>query len=128
MAKESLLADPALASTPVTVLGRGRSVIGGTLKGDLLREDVEAILLNGFFPDCSRDAEPNRQRAAGFQELGLPYVADPAVTKHLAAFLKRQADYLARPGESGRRLLPTAILFNGGVFKAPCCATASWPC
>jgi hypothetical protein len=107
------------------VLGRGSKVIAGTIKGELTRAEVERIILEGFFPDCPRTAEPLRQRTTGLQELGLPYVADPAVTKHLASFLARQAEHLAnREPPKGRKKktaptgLPTAILFNGGVFKA----------
>ncbi len=126
-AKEQLLANPKLASAPVTVLGKGRSVVGGSIKYDLPRADVEKVLVDGFFPEVPRDVEPTRSRAAGFQELGLPYVSDPAVTKHLAQFLARQAEALAnreRPGVKKKKggteaaSLPTAVLFNGGVFKA----------
>ncbi len=121
-AKEQLLADTSLSSAPVTVLGKGRSVIASTIKYDLPRADVEKVLLDGFFPDCPRDAEPARTRAAGLQELGLPYVADAGVTRHLAHFLTRQAEALAsreKPGKKKKETgLPTAVLFNGGVFKA----------
>lgn len=123
-AKETILADASKASAPVMVLGRGRSVIGGTIKGELARSDVEKTLLDGFLPDCPRDAQPSRHRAAGLQELGLPYVADPAITRHLAWFLTRQAEQLANRETKPKRKkaqatgLPTAILFNGGVFKA----------
>jgi hypothetical protein len=126
-AKEQLLANPKLASAPVTVLGKGRSVVGGSVKYDLPRAEVEAVLVNGFFPEVARDAEPARARAAGLQELGLPYVADAAITRHLAYFLSRQSESLAsreRPGGKKKKggaeaaSLPTAVLFNGGVFKA----------
>lgn len=123
-AKESILADPKLQAAPVTVLGRGRSVIGGTIKGELTRAEIEKTLLEGFLPECARTDEPTRQRAAGLQEVGLPYVADPAITKHLAYFLARQAEQLANREVKPKRKkaqasgLPTAILFNGGVFKA----------
>jgi hypothetical protein len=124
-AKEQLLADATLASAPVTVLGKGRSVVGGTVKYDLPRADVERVLVDGFFPECGRDAEPARARGAGLQELGLPYVADAGVTRHLAYFLARQSEALAaREKPAGKKskktgeTLPTAILFNGGVFKA----------
>ena len=113
-AKEQIFADPKLAKASVTVLGRGRSVIGGTLKAELSRQDIESVALDGFFPTCSLDAQPTKARAAGFQELGLPYASDPAVTKHLASFLTRQAESLA----SRRSALPTKVLFNGGVFKS----------
>ncbi len=128
-AKEKLFADPTLASALVTVLGRGSRVIGGTLKGELSRGDAERVLIEGFFPDCKPGDEPRRQKAVGLQELGLPYASDPAITKHLASFLHRQAEALAEraPPKRGRRAGgvnppmasgPTALLFNGGVFKA----------
>ena len=121
-AKEQLLSDTALPSAPVTVLGKGRSVIAASIKYDLPRADVERVLLDGFFPDCPRDAEPARARTGGLQELGLPYVADAGVTRHLAHFLTRQAEALANREKPGKKKkdtgLPTAVLFNGGVFKA----------
>jgi len=122
MAKEQLFADAKAASAPVTVLGRGSRVIGGTIKGELTRAEVEQVLVEGFFPECPPDAEPKRQRAVGLQELGLPYASDPAVTKHLAHFLHRNAEVLAQRVSTRRSKKkvsqPTAVLFNGGVFKA----------
>jgi hypothetical protein len=125
-AKEQLLADPKMTSAPVTVLGKGRSVIGGTIKHELPRAEVEKVLVDGFFPSCAREAEPAKTTAVGLQELGLPYVSDPAITRHLAQFLSRQAEALAgREPAAGKKkktsaeaALPTAVLFNGGVFKA----------
>jgi Hsp70 protein len=126
-AKEELLANPKLPSAPVTVLGKGRSVVGGSIKYDLPRGEVEKVLVDGFFPECARDAEPDRT-AVGLQELGLPYVADPGITRHLAQFLARQSEALANRDApkraAGRKPagaipgLPSAVLFNGGVFKA----------
>jgi molecular chaperone DnaK (HSP70) len=122
LAKERLFQEKKLASAPVTVLGRGSKVIGGTIKADLARSDVEQVLVEGFFPKCPADAEPQRQRAAGLQELGLPYAADPAISKHLAQFLSRNAEVLAEraPGKRGKKKVsqPTTVLYNGGVFKA----------
>jgi hypothetical protein len=124
-AKERLFGDPSLASAPVTVLGRGSKVIAGTLKGELTREEVERVLVNGFFPECAANDEPRRQRGVGLQELGLPYASDPAVTKHLAEFLNRQREATGEtpvtPRGGKRKKSPgglTAVLFNGGVFKA----------
>jgi hypothetical protein len=127
-AKEQLFADPTLASAPVTVLGKGRGLVSGTIKHDLPRAEAEKVLVDGFFPECPRDAEPAKARATGLQELGLPYVSDPAVTRHLAQFLSRQAESLANREPAGGRTarrkpagaaaLPSAVLFNGGVFKA----------
>ncbi|HMF19474.1 MAG TPA: Hsp70 family protein [Gemmataceae bacterium] len=122
LAKERLFQEKKLASAPVTVLGRGSKVIGGTIKSDLARSDVEQVLVEGFFPRCPAAAEPQRQRAAGLQELGLPYAADPAISKHLAQFLSRNAEVLAEraPAKRGKKKMsqPTTVLFNGGVFKA----------
>jgi molecular chaperone DnaK (HSP70) len=111
-AKERLFAEPGLTSAPVTVLGRGSKVIGGTIKGELTPMEVERLLIDGFFPECPSDAHPMRQRAGGLQELGLPYATDPAVTRHLAHFVNRQAE------GSAKVPAPSAVLFNGGVFKA----------
>ena len=122
-AKEALFADPQLAGHPVTILGRGTKLVGGTLKTELTRDEIERVLIDGFFPECPLDAEPRRQRAVGFQELGLPYAADPAVSKHLARFIRQNAEVLAERLAVRKRkkalTQPTAVLFNGGVFKAP---------
>jgi hypothetical protein len=121
-AKEQLFSDAKATTAPVTVLGRGSKVIGGTLKGEMTRAVVEKALIDGFFPDCPADAEPKPQRTAGLQELGLPYASDPAITKHLAQFIHRHADVLAEraPTKRSKKKVtqPTAVLFNGGVFKA----------
>ena len=122
LAKERLFQDKKSASAPVTVLGRGSKVIGGAIKADLARSDVEQVLVEGLFPKCPANAEPQRQRAAGLQELGLPYAADPAVSKHLAQFLARNVEVLGQraPAKRGKKKQsqPTTVLFNGGVFKA----------
>jgi len=122
-AKEHLFEDPALDLQPVTLLGRGSKLVGGTITGDVLREDLERVIVEGFFPRVPADAEPARQRRVGLQELGLPYAADPAVTKQLARFLMRQAAdapglEAIRRGKGGLAA-PTHVLFNGGVMKAP---------
>jgi len=107
-AKEVLLAPNPPASYPVTVVGRGRSMIAGTVSADVTPADVKAALFDGFFPAVPFESDPSRAARAGLQEMGLPYVADPAVSKHLAAFLRKQLP----DGE-----VPDAILFNGGVFQ-----------
>jgi Hsp70 protein len=112
--KESILADPKLKSAPVTVLGRGSKVIGGTMQTDLPRGEVEKLLVDGFFPEVPANAEPTRARATGLTELGLPYAADAGITRHLAAFLNRQSESL----KDRKTAIPSAVLFNGGVFKA----------
>ncbi len=114
-AKEALFGDPARASAPVAVLGRGSKVIGGSLKTELTRATLDATLLDGFFPRCAPTDHPIRGRRVGLTEIGLPYASDPAITRHLARFLDRQGDAL-HAAESF--VTPSAILFNGGVFKA----------
>lgn len=105
-AKESLLSPKPPESYSVSVMGRGRSVIGGSLYTSLAPEEVRKTLLDGFFPFVSVDAEPQRGARTGLHEMGLPYVHDPAVTRHLGGFLKKH-----------KAALPRAILFNGGVFQ-----------
>ena len=122
VAKEALLSDPAIREQPVTLLGKGSRLIGGTITVPLSREDVDQVLLDGFFPAVRSHEVPVRQRRVGLQELGLPYAADPAVTRHLARFLSRQASATAttasvRRGRGGLAC-PTHLLFNGGVMKA----------
>jgi hypothetical protein len=122
IAKEKLFDEPESQHQPVTLLGKGTKLVGGTIKTELRREDLNQVLVDGFFPQVASDQLPARQRRIGFQELGLPYAADPAVTKHLARFLTEQvrnspeAERIRR-GRSGLAC-PTHILFNGGVMKA----------
>ena len=120
--KEALLSDPSLRERGITLLGKGSRLVGGTITVPLSREDVDRVLLEGFFPLVRSDETPARARRVGLQELGLPYAADPAVTRHLARFLSRQASATAAttPVRRGRNGLasPTHLLFNGGVMKA----------
>jgi molecular chaperone DnaK (HSP70) len=104
-AKERLLSEPDLKSVEITVLGGGTSLVGGTLKTEILREEVLELALEGFLPECELAEKPQEDEKSPFRELGLPYVSDPAVTRHLAQFLAGAGD--ARPD---------AILFNGGFF------------
>jgi hypothetical protein len=120
--KERLFESPKTQKRPITLLGKGTKLIGGTIKTELVREDLDQVLVEGFFPRVASGELPARQRRVGFQELGLPYAADPAITKHIARFLSEQvrnspeaADI--RRGRSGLAC-PTHILFNGGVMKA----------
>ena len=111
-AKETLLAPDGPKKHPVSVLGRSSKLIGGTVTVDVPRDATIDLLVDGFFPKCGVGDRPARQRASGFQELGLPYEADTSVTKHLAAFLQSHGT------SDGEPIRPTHVLFNGGVFKA----------
>jgi hypothetical protein len=122
MAKQKLFESPKTQTLPITLLGKGTKLVGGTIKTELAREDLNQILAEGFFPKVGSDELPARHRRVGFQELGLPYAADPAITKHLAGFLSEQVRNSPeaagiRRGASGLAC-PTHILFNGGVMKA----------
>ncbi len=114
-AKELLFASPAKATVSVAVLGRGSKVIGGSLKTELTRAMLSSVLLDGFLPKTEPTEMPARGRRVGLAEIGLPYAADPAVTRHLARFLGQQAGSMHTGGSIVR---PSAVLFNGGVFKS----------
>ena len=124
-AKETLLADPEVAAVPVIVPSRGSKLIGGTLRTELTQSEVTQTLVEGFFPQVDADARPVARARTALTKLGLPYAQDAGVTRHLAAFLGRQVgatQYLAgfadsTPAEASF-LHPTAVLLNGGVFKA----------
>jgi len=109
-AKERMLADPNLKSVEITVLGAGSSLVGGTLKTQITREEALELTLEGFLPFCDIGEKPAEDKRSLFRELGLPYVSDPAVTRHLAAFLSANED-----------AKPDAILFNGGFFIPEIC-------
>jgi hypothetical protein len=122
VAKERLLEPGSKAKEqPVTILGKGSGLVGGTIKATLLREDIERVLSDGFLPMAESTEMPAQQRRGGFQELGLPYAADAAITRHLARFLRQQAAHAEhgeiRRGPSGLAC-PTHVLFNGGVLNA----------
>jgi molecular chaperone DnaK (HSP70) len=112
-AKERLLAASDLDAVPISIAGRGSRLIGGTLRTELGRALLEAVLLDGFFPLVQLDDAPSVEQGFLLQEWGLPYASDPAVTRHLAAFLSA----LPAAGDVPRMQAPTAVLFNGGVLR-----------
>ena len=122
VAKEKLLEpDSKAKEQSVTILGKGSGLVGGTIKASLLRTDIERVLTDGFLPSVRSTDMPAQQRRVGLQELGLPYAADPAITRHMARFLRQQvatAEHgTVRRGPSGLAC-PTHVLFNGGVLHA----------
>lgn len=118
-AKERLLADSTLESVPVVVPSRGRQLVGGALRSELTRGELDETLLLGFFPGARIDARPEVRTKVGLTTLGLPYADDAAITRHLAAFLCAHApDGATGPDGQPAFVHPTAILFNGGVTKA----------
>ena len=116
IAKERLLADDAPEAINVTLLGGGSRLIGGSRSTSLTRDEVRQIALDGFFPLSGLHDLPDRKRS-GIVEFGLPYSAEPAVSKHIAGFLKlhQQAGSEALNGQS---YVPDALLLNGGVFRS----------
>ncbi|MBV9404240.1 MAG: Hsp70 family protein [Acidobacteriaceae bacterium] len=109
-AKEALLSSEVSSTNEyaLTILGRGSGLVGGTLRGKITRDEVWSLLLDGFFPSVPPDSAPQRQRRAALMEVGLHYASDPAVTKHLAQFLRQPGGFVR----------PTHLLLNGGVLQA----------
>ncbi|MEZ5785300.1 MAG: Hsp70 family protein [Xanthobacteraceae bacterium] len=128
MAKVALLEDDSMAEFPIAVPTRGSSLFGKTVSTKLDRQTLEQIVVDGFFATTGIEDLPQKGRRVGLQEFGLPYASDPVISKHLARFLTRslenvQASEMLRslvPAETLSKtfLAPTAVLFNGGVFKA----------
>ncbi len=123
VAKEQLLAVDAPASVAITLLGAGSRVIGGARTAQLTREEVEQVVVEGFFPQGALSETPRRSRAA-IVEFALPYASDPAVTRHVAAFLSRHAAQSRQAlagaaDDNGGLPIPDTLLLNGGVFRAP---------
>jgi len=124
-AKEHLLADANATTWPIVVPSRGSKLIGGSIRTELTRDEVTAFITDGFFPRVEASARPATRTRAGLTQVGLPYAQDAAITRHLAAFLGRQAGATAQlEGFNGAVnpehtfLHPSAVLFNGGVFKS----------
>jgi molecular chaperone DnaK (HSP70) len=118
-AKEQLLAPDAPEQVNVTLLGAGSRLIGASRSATITREDVRRIVLDGFFPP-NETQEPAKRARTGIVEFGLPYASDPAITRHLAGFLRQHAQ-AAREAlgieDDGSLPVPDALLLNGGVFR-----------
>jgi hypothetical protein len=126
-AKIILFEDGALAQAPIAVPSRGSSLLARTVSTTLDREMLEQVVLDGFFARTSIGDVPRETRTGGLQEFGLPYASDPVVSKHIARFLGRSLQNvkaseklaaLVGAGSGTEALIPTAVLFNGGVLKA----------
>jgi molecular chaperone DnaK (HSP70) len=126
-AKIVLFEDAALAQAPIAVPSRGSSLLARTVSTTLDRPTLEQIVVDGFFSRTRIGDLPHESRTAALQEFGLPYASDPVVSKHIARFLGQSLQNVkaseklaalvgARAGTEV--LMPTAVLFNGGVFKA----------
>lgn len=117
--KEVLMGDAAPEQQTLTIAGTGSKLIGGSTQIPVTKSEVDELLVDGFFPVTDLEAKPQAAQS-GFQEFGLPYTADAAITKHLAAFLTSHRDVLSdaanRKHDPAR---PDVLLFNGGVFASP---------
>ena len=107
-AKEKLLNHPELESLDITILGSGSKLIGGSRKVKLPRNLIKEVIINGFLPESPLDVNPKVNQQVGIREHGLAYEAEPAITRHLAYFLKHK----------DKSTWPTTIFFNGGVMKS----------
>ncbi|ELA7385124.1 Hsp70 family protein [Vibrio alginolyticus] len=147
-AKEALLNDSELQSVPIVVPSRGSKLLGATLKTELTQEEVQQTLVDGFFPQVAITDHPVQRNRGALTQMGLPYAQDAGITRHIAAFLSKQANALSASGngaeaaaqdfnpfanmpgmpgadaaQSAEFIKPTAILFNGGVLKSKLLAT-----
>ncbi|MDP3650860.1 MAG: Hsp70 family protein [Rhodoferax sp.] len=125
VAKENLLTDAALEVQPMVVPSRGSKLVGGSLRTELTQAEVRTTILEGFFPEVEASARPATRTRGGLTQLGLPYAQDAGVTRHLAALLGRQVGatselegFAGQVDTDASFLHPTAVLFNGGVFKS----------
>ncbi|MEY4511877.1 MAG: hypothetical protein RLZZ450_3999 [Pseudomonadota bacterium] len=120
-AKERLLGAHPPEQESISVLGHGSKLIGGTRTTTLPRARVEELVVDGFMPRIALDTKLETRRM-GLVEFGLPYASEPAITKHVAAFLLRHqgaaAEALSRAPDPSTPILPDAVLFNGGVFRS----------
>lgn len=122
-AKEKIFTHSEADNIPLVVASRGSSLIGGTLRSELTREEVNRVLIEGFLPKVVVSDRPVSRPRTGLRTAGLPYAQDAGITRHLAAFLTKQqgaTDELSdiHLPEHASFLHPTAVLFNGGVLKA----------
>ncbi len=122
-AKEKIFNHADVDNIPLVVASRGSSLIGGTLRTELTREEVNRVLVEGFLPRVAVSDKPVSRARTGLRTVGLPYAQDAGITRHLAAFLTRQQAATAELEdinlpEHASFLHPTAVLFNGGVLKA----------
>lgn len=138
-AKEALLNDAELQSVPIVVPSRGSKLLGATLKTDLTQQEVQQTLVDGFFPKVAVTEHPVQKTRGALTQMGLPYAQDAGITRHIAAFLSKQANALSGNSEAAQQdfnpfanmpgmpgteapaadfIKPTAVLFNGGVLKS----------
>ncbi len=120
--KETLLGNAAPGHYTIHLPGTGARLVGGGSQVEITADEVQNVILDGFFPACQLTDRPLTQQT-GFQEFGLPFAKDPAITKHLAAFLwdhrcDGRADAELQTLTDFEQAKPDWILFNGGVLES----------
>jgi molecular chaperone DnaK (HSP70) len=118
--KETLLGDDAPERLTINLPGSGSSLLGGGLQVEITADEARKLLVDGFFPEVALDEKPV-QRRSGFQEFGLPYAPDAAITRYLAAFLTAHRRVGLDEGDAAADhdpARPDIVLFNGGVFAS----------
>ena len=110
-AKEEILSS-SKEEVQVVLTGSGSSLFASSMETYLKKEDIETVILIGFFTPCEFGEKPLEQRSAGLREVGLGYAQDPLILKHLSQFLSQN---LNEDGEG----FPSTLLFNGSMFQAP---------
>src|SRR5262249_60873017 len=113
--RDPLLGAPPQVRLTVSVPGPGRRLMGGALQVDVQRQEAEALLPDGFLPYVKRDARPRRHQS-GFQEFGLPYAPDPAITAYLAAFLTDNEQLMAVGGDGGSARAEGIFFYRGEFY------------
>ncbi len=118
MAKETMLRSDRPESYTLSLPSQGSKLIGGAIQVSLSAEEIDAVLVDGFFPQVALEDRPTVGES-GFREFGLPYAADPAVTRHLGSFLRDHRRSGLADGDTISEDRPSWLLFNGGVMSAP---------
>lgn len=115
-AKERLFSEDSPQQVDVTILGKGRKLIGNSLKTTITLQEAQNLILEGFIPLVNPNDRAHLDKHLGLKQIGLPYAQDPRITSHLAKFLSMTGE-----NDSDRMdifTIPTAVLFNGGTMKA----------
>ncbi|MBF0437006.1 MAG: Hsp70 family protein [Magnetococcales bacterium] len=127
-AKVRLFEEEDLEDIPLAIPSRGASLFAKSMTVKLDRALLTEVIVEGFFPKVKVTDLPVEDAKGGLHEFGLPYASDPVISKQLARFLTRSlATVRSNPALAAlipttslrdTFLAPTAVLFNGGVFKA----------
>jgi len=132
--KEQMMVEGGPESILVHLPARGSRLVEGSLQVEVTRNEIRELLIDGFLPSVPLTEKPTIHQS-GFQEFGLPYASDPAITKYLAQFLVNHADQASAHSSAHssdfddsqhsqhfdliQRARPDVVLFNGGFFASP---------